>query len=363
MVSVQMEAESFMKKMPRLLILTDNLNPWHSFWVRLGNFLPRLDISYVICTDCIVINGLIAGVSQSAKAISEWDILFMYRYCPDEEIFWEALIHEGSKGKKIYTDIDDYLWWNEVDMMCAKPRWSKDKLVLLTMLLTRCNLITVSTTALLYQIRVMIPSVRVRLIVNNAFPKKQLCVNRSEPGTLRLGWSGAAFTRKDDLMQLKELALWSNSKKNVSWVHLGWSPLQENLEDILNIDSSKIRNIPILPYAEYVNSFDFDIGLAPLARSIFNYHKSDIKVIEYSSVGIPWIASYSHPYIELKSKWGRICRLSNTPAGWIKHAQDLIQEKNRIKEGETLASLAQLTRSRENSLIEWAKLFECGIKP
>jgi glycosyltransferase involved in cell wall biosynthesis len=46
----------------------------------------------------------------------------------------------------------------------------------------------------------------------------------------------------------------------------------------------------------YYESFDFDIGLAPLTDDAFSRAKSPIKAIEYNSRGIPVIASDVEPY-------------------------------------------------------------------
>jgi glycosyltransferase involved in cell wall biosynthesis len=47
---------------------------------------------------------------------------------------------------------------------------------------------------------------------------------------------------------------------------------------------------------KYYASFDFDIGLAPLAGTPFDQSKSPIKAIEYNARGIPVLASDAEPY-------------------------------------------------------------------
>ena len=46
---------------------------------------------------------------------------------------------------------------------------------------------------------------------------------------------------------------------------------------------------------DYLHNLDFDIGVAPLAYNVFNRSKSDIKVLEYASLGIPAVASDVRP--------------------------------------------------------------------
>jgi glycosyltransferase involved in cell wall biosynthesis len=48
----------------------------------------------------------------------------------------------------------------------------------------------------------------------------------------------------------------------------------------------------------------FDIGIAPLADIPMSYARSDIKVKEYSAVGVPWLASARGPYAALTQRCG-----------------------------------------------------------
>lgn len=47
---------------------------------------------------------------------------------------------------------------------------------------------------------------------------------------------------------------------------------------------------------EYYRTIDFDIGIAPLAQTIFNRSKSHVKILEYSALGIPSLATDWDPY-------------------------------------------------------------------
>lgn len=49
---------------------------------------------------------------------------------------------------------------------------------------------------------------------------------------------------------------------------------------------------------EYYSALDFQIGLAPLRDIPFNRSKSDIKLLEYSALGIPALASFVRPYVD-----------------------------------------------------------------
>jgi glycosyltransferase involved in cell wall biosynthesis len=55
----------------------------------------------------------------------------------------------------------------------------------------------------------------------------------------------------------------------------------------------------LTPMATYWRAIDFDIGIAPLAPTIFNRSKSALKALEYGALGIPTVASDAAPYREI----------------------------------------------------------------
>ncbi|MBI4743223.1 MAG: hypothetical protein HY776_00055, partial [Actinobacteria bacterium] len=71
---------------------------------------------------------------------------------------------------------------------------------------------------------------------------------------------------------------------------------------------------------------NIDIGLAPLADTVFNRCKSDLKLLEYGILGIPSVASYTGPYIEPIDK-GYVLKARNSK-DWIKQLRKLIQDKD-----------------------------------
>jgi hypothetical protein len=66
-----------------------------------------------------------------------------------------------------------------------------------------------------------------------------------------------------------------------------------------------------LPKVEFVDlqrqMAGWDVGIAPLADIPFNRARSDVKLKEYASVGLPWLASPVGPYLGLgESEGGRL---------------------------------------------------------
>ncbi|MDH5314848.1 MAG: hypothetical protein OEW44_00090 [Gemmatimonadota bacterium] len=67
--------------------------------------------------------------------------------------------------------------------------------------------------------------------------------------------------------------------------------------------------------AAHLRRIDFTIGLAPLVDNAFNRSKSDIKILEYAALGIPWIASGVGPY-ETSPAPGMRIPGAGSPLGW-----------------------------------------------
>jgi len=77
-------------------------------------------------------------------------------------------------------------------------------------------------------------------------------------------------------------------------------------------------------YLQRLNDLEIDIGLIPLADNEFNRCKTDIKWVEYSTLGIPAVISDVPVYYEAKSR-GLGVMVSNDPAAWYNAIVDLIE--------------------------------------
>ena len=118
---------------------------------------------------------------------------------------------------------------------------------------------------------------------------------QSQKENIRIGWTGAAWTRRGDLELIKNMAQWAAHKKGYTFVNIGHSDKHLSMQRVLELPDELVESKPIMSHKDYMESIDFDIGLAPLESTNFNQYKSPIKVIEYSRHGIPWIASRLRP--------------------------------------------------------------------
>uniref|UniRef100_UPI0040481477 glycosyltransferase n=1 Tax=Cyanobium sp. TaxID=2164130 RepID=UPI0040481477 len=322
----------------RLLILSDSLAPWHSFWIRVGQYLPHLPWPAQISQDPTAIDGLGNG-----------DRLLVYRYACGWGDLADGLRRARSRGVGILSDLDDYLW--------QARGWDKLRLLGLTRALRQCHRLTCSTPALLEQLQVMFPRQELVLVPNSAPQLPAAKPPTPQPPPLRIGWTGAPWTRPADLALLRPLAAWIAARPGqLQLVHVGHGEGHLSLAEALGLSPSQVEVHPLEAHQRYLQQLNFHIGLAPLATTGFNHYKSAIKVIEYSALGIPWLASDTGPYQELCSSWawrGRLCR---TAHDWIEQLQPLLGDQFRQQEGATLQRLCIQNASFGSGLERWRQI-------
>jgi glycosyltransferase involved in cell wall biosynthesis len=100
----------------------------------------------------------------------------------------------------------------------------------------------------------------------------------------------------------------------------------------------------------------FDIGLAPVTSARFNQAKSNLKWLEYSSIGVPTVASKVYPY-EKSIEHGVTGYVCETEADWYQALTTLVNDaalRQRIGAQAKAHVWAHWGTSRAHS---WATLF------
>ena len=340
-----------------ILVLSDSTNPWHSFWIRFGQYIPKLNANIHIAKSITCQAGRLNDPTTQPNALAA-DVLFLYRYCPENNDLENMIIAAKKQNTLIIADIDDYLW--------AIPSWNKQQLQLFNRNLRLCNYITCSTQALKEILRIMFPKQRIVQVPNSVPDRPKISTNlaniKAGPGDeLTLIWTGAPWTRPNDLKILQPLAQWSNQKNNIGrfkWKHLGHADGKLSLAQALGIPESNVEKITLRGYREYLNELNGHIGLAPISRNTFNCFKSELKLLEYSHFGISWIASNIEPYQNLCAQWNWQGRLCNTSGDWIEHVKSLMDQKSREIEASKISELASTHNPWQKTLMLWQNLLD-----
>jgi glycosyltransferase involved in cell wall biosynthesis len=74
----------------------------------------------------------------------------------------------------------------------------------------------------------------------------------------------------------------------------------------LEVVDERYRHVPRLPFRDLLQHVSaFDVGIAPLSPNwSINHTRSNVKLKEYASVGVPWLASPIGPYAALGEREG-----------------------------------------------------------
>ncbi len=321
----------------KIVALTDSANPWHSYWIRIGQYIENITIES-ITTDNL----------SEVQSLRKDDVLILYRY----NINWGAMNNIlqslSKKGVFIISDIDDCLW--------QANNWSKERLTGLNQNLKNSHLITCSTMALKELLNVMYPKKKT-ILIQNSTPIRRSNAKDNIHDCVRLCWTGAPWTRPEDLRLLIPLANWIRvNSVRVKWLHIGHVEGQASFAEIIGIEKDSVETVPLMGYKDYLKVIQGEIGLAPLSKGGFNGFKSELKILEYSGLGIPWIASDSRPYSELCSRWGIKGRLCKTGDDWISNLQELLHRTIRLREGNILEKKSHTLQGYNLSLAKWTTL-------
>lgn len=346
-------------KETRVLALSDSLNPWHSFWIRVGQYLPALEKPYRIDHNFIALHDRNSGKSVGLcdADSGSWlnpEVVILYRYTPESDAFLPSLQSAKAAGTLLIADIDDDLWSPSQNLPLGRSEWPKERVAKLTASLKLCDVIRCSTPALAEMLSAMFPRCTV-VMQPNTLPATLATPSPNPTGCVRLGWSGAPWCRPNDLELLKPLGQWSQQRNDIQFVHLGHAEGRLSFAEALGIHPSRVTTIPIQDHENYAKSLRFDVGLAPLTSSIFNHFKSDLKLIEYSGSGIAWAASDVEPYEQLAHQWNQNDLICRTPYDFIMVVERLLDPKIRLKKAKELKELSA-TRSFSHGVSGWLDL-------
>ena len=115
--------------------------------------------------------------------------------------------------------------------------------------------------------------------------------------------------------------------KNIEFTFIGVHPkiLQESLP--VNVRVNYVNGMPFLEYRKFMDSHDFDVGLAPLESDEFSKCKYINKFIEYSIFQIPCIFSNTEPYTSVVRDGENGYLVDNTIEAWERAICSVINDR------------------------------------
>lgn len=219
--------------------------------------------------------------------------------------------------------------------------FSPDTRSCLSHALTRCDRMVVSTDFLADYYRNFIKDIRV--VPNRLEMGKWLTLTSQKRlgNKVRIGWAGGT-THHRDLMLLKEVI--EQTRNEADWIFFGMCPPE--------ISPLVTESHPFIPYAQYpafLANLGLDLAVAPLAETLFNRGKSNLRLLELGILGIPVVCTDIEPYHKSPA-----CKVKNTVGQWVSALRERIHDADaREKEGRTMREWVLQNYLLENHLDEW----------
>lgn len=233
----------------------------------------------------------------------------------DVILYYKELIQKNNFKTKLSYEIDDLVHEIEPQNILAYQFYTKTRKDNMIKIMENCDVVTMSTEFLkeYYKENFNINNIKV---VPNYIPKflwancgKRDKYNKGKK--LRILWAGSSshVGKNGDLEFL--IPLIEKTVDEFEWVFFGCAPFSIKNK----VEFHEWQSFYNYPHA--LDNINADIAICPIKDSIFNYAKSDLKLLEYTALGLPGIyssVSGKGPY-DLQKDSG-ICLVDNDIDAW-----------------------------------------------
>lgn len=312
-------------------------------WVRLGQYLPHFGYEVVVGT--LIWYYTEFKVQDNDGVMHDVDVLLMQRLMHDG--LADHIKKAQAIGQVIINDVDDWYWGLDPTNMAWKashPKHNKTENTNFYRQIIGASSLVTTSTPFLYD-KMSQWNRNVLLLPNTVDTKAFAKHDHTKNSDVVIGWTGSTAHRSGDLETLRGVlpknTTTQNTTTHITYLHGGHHTSSPSFAERTGLPSEMVKTLPACDPQDYPNLFQMDIGIAPLRDVPFNHAKSEIKLLEYSASGIPWVASALSAYTSLSKEFG--CgRVASRPREWIKHLNELIGSRAlRQEEGERLYELVK----------------------
>lgn len=222
----------------------------------------------------------------------DYDVVILHR--PLARTAAQAIPMLQAQGIAVVVELDDDFWSIRADNVfrsgLAPATNPNHNFQWLSECCKLADLVTVSTPAL----KAKIPNKNTR-VLRNMVPAKYFDIinvqgkaHEELKGRTIVGWSGSIETHGGDLNVCGNSVSLAVRNAGARFMCVG----TEEPASVLGLKDGESVYVPWVPFEEYPFAVSmFDIGLVPLKLYEFNFCKSHLKSLEYSSLGVPAIVS------------------------------------------------------------------------
>jgi hypothetical protein len=240
--------------------------------------------------------------------VRDYDFLITQRPCNEPETdSIQRYVRASGRTFSVVLDLDDDLF--HIDPANDTPfrYWNADRKRRLRQNIEVADLVTVSTEPLYDLLYPWNDSVTV---LPNMVDGQMLTLEHQEPEHFTIGFGGSYAHQADWMARGDGISQFLRQNKDAELLFAG-----SDFSRFLNPDVQ--AQITLAPWSDklpvyYRRMAKFTVGLAPLADTPFNLSKSDLRILEFSALGLPWVASAVGPYLD----W------ADSGAGFLAHNDD-----------------------------------------
>jgi glycosyltransferase involved in cell wall biosynthesis len=213
-----------------------------------------------------------------------------------------------------------------------------------------CHAATVVTTSTPALQKVYAPHGR-GVVLRNCVPAAYLDIPRVDSNVI--GWAGSVHSHPDDLKEVGTAV-----RRLVSQGHrfrIVGPPYGVTKELDLDAMPEATGNVEFADWPSTVA--ELGIGIAPLADSTFNSAKSELKILEYSATGVPWVASPRAEYAAFHERTGAGL-LASKPQHWFSRLRELATNPALRQEMSEAGRAAAAEQTVEANAWRWLQVWQ-----
>ena len=289
------------------------------------------------------------AVHYDPRLSRDFDIIVSHN--PTQKEHLDFLKYAKDHGKKIVIESDDDLF----HVMEKNPAFNyyadhrnRQHLEIFSEALELADAVTVATEPLKASYSRFNDNI---YVIPNCLDEEVLHWQRRQASIPIVGWQGGS-SHEEDLRVVRGLINELCQKRDdFSFVVSGMKP--QGFKKL-------VFRKPVPPDSRllHYNLFnDFAIGICPLAKTHFNECKSDLKFLEYGSLGIPSVASKFEPYKTIKH--GQTGFLARNSDDWRKYITMLLDDEElRLKIGKAAKEYIASQRTIQDNIWRWAEIYQ-----
>lgn len=188
------------------------------------------------------------------------------------------------------------------------------------------------------------------MVLRNCIPKRYLDVEHVDSDVV--GWGGSLHVHPNDVQMLgPTIAILTSTGTKFRVIGPG-----DGVASVLRCDDDAIEATGSRDLrTEWPEALaTLGIGIAPLADTRFNRGKSHLKVLEYSALGVPWVASPRAEY-QRAHKLSGTGILAEKPKHWLRGLRSLINNESLRHEASAAGRSWAATQTIEGNAWRWGE--------